>query len=48
MPASHVEEMAEKKGIGPRQLDRAKEVLGVKAQWLDGGQGICYFLPSEA
>jgi len=48
MPASHVEEMAEKKGIGARQLERAPEILKVKVQRRGDGQGVCYFLPSQA
>jgi hypothetical protein len=47
VPASHVEELAVKKGIGSRQLERAREILNVRVERLDNGRGICYFLPSQ-
>ena len=46
--ASRIEEMAERKGIGRVAFERAKELLGVTAQRLDGGMGVCYALPSQA
>ena len=46
-PASDVEELAEKKGIGRAQLERGKEVLGVTVRRLDAGRGVCYALPSQ-
>lgn len=47
LPAGRVEEMAEKRSIGPRQLDRARELIGCKVQRLGNGMGICYSLPSH-
>lgn len=47
MPASDVEELAEKKGIGRAQLERGKEVLGLTVRRLDAGRGVCYALPSQ-
>jgi len=46
-PASHVEELANKKGIGSKQLEAAKELMGVKVARFDNGQGVCYALPSH-
>jgi hypothetical protein len=40
--------MAEKKGIGSKQLEDAKELLGVTAKRLGDGQGVCYPLPAHA
>jgi len=44
-PASDVEELAEKRGIGINQLERAKQQLGVTASRMDDGRGVCYALP---
>jgi hypothetical protein len=47
-PASHIEEMAEKKGIGLSQLEHAKAQLGVTAKRLGDGLGVCLCFPKQA
>jgi len=46
VPASRIEEQAARSGIGTKQLERARAVLGVKVERRGDGQGVCYFLPS--
>jgi hypothetical protein len=46
--ASDVEAEAERKGIGPRQLERAREALGVRVERRGGGVGVSYLLPKPA
>jgi hypothetical protein len=47
-PASDIEALAEKRGVGKHDLERAKRQLGVKAQRLDGRPDVCFVLPSRA
>jgi hypothetical protein len=44
-PAGQVEEQARARGLGPRQLDQARGLLGVTVQRLGEGKGVCYALP---
>ena len=44
-PASHIEEMANTKGICINQLEDAKEQMGIRCERLDNGRGVCYLSP---
>jgi hypothetical protein len=46
--ASDVEKLAERQGIGPKQLERARGLLGIRVERRGGGVGVVYLLPNQA
>jgi hypothetical protein len=46
--AADLEDLAERQGIGLKQLERARDLLGIRVERRGGGVGVVYVLGAAA